>query len=168
MPNATIPLAPAKRRRRWPRILLAVILVLVVLVVVVYFVGTSSAVFKGVILPKVSKSMNANITVSDASISPFHQVVLRDLKVQTTGAEPLLTAPEVRARYGLMDIIGGKINVDEVMIDSPTIQIVENPDGTSNLDAFSKPKEAPKKENPPATPPPSASKPPQLDVKKMV
>jgi len=171
MATATAAPVPPKRRR-WLRVLLGIFLGLILLLVIVYFVGTSSAFFKGVILPKVGKGMNATITVSDASISPFHQVVLRDLKVQTTGAEPLLTAGEIRMRYGLMDIIGGKINVDEITISSPTVQIIENPDGTSNLDAFSKPKEAkpteaPKKESPPGTPP-SAGKPPQLDVKKIV
>ena len=84
------------------------------LLVVVYFVATSGAFFKGVILPRVSKAMNAEVTVSDASISPFSQVVLHNLKVQTTGAEPLVTAAEVRLRYSLMDIIGGNIHVDEV------------------------------------------------------
>ena len=111
---------------------------LLILLVVFYFVATSSAFFKGVILPKAGKSMNATLTVSDASISPFSQVVLKDLKVQTTGSEPVLTAPEVRLRYSLMDIIRGNIKVDEVAVVRPTITIVQNPDGTSNLDPLLK------------------------------
>ena len=63
---------------------------LIVLVVVAYFVATSSAFFKGVILPRVGKAMGGEVTVADASISPFSQVVLRQLKVKTTGTEPLL------------------------------------------------------------------------------
>src|SRR4051812_24909097 len=132
MATATPPSAPIKRHR-WPRIVLGLFIGLLLLLVVVYFVGTSSAFLKGVILPKVSKSMNATVTVSDASISPFSQVVLRDLKVQTTGPEPLVTATEVRARYSLFSIIGGKIKVEGVTLASPTVQIIENPDGTSNL-----------------------------------
>ena len=66
MADAIIRPAP-KRRRRWPRILGRIFLALIILLVVVYFVGTSSAVFKGVILPKVGKAMNATITVSSAS-----------------------------------------------------------------------------------------------------
>src|SRR5437773_11100502 len=113
MANATAAPAPVKRRL-WLRILLGIIVGLILPLVVGYFVATSSAFFKGVILPKVGKGINATITVSDAAISPFHQVVLRDLKLQTTGPEPLLTATEVRAHYGHLDIIGGKCNVDEV------------------------------------------------------
>ena len=83
---------------------------------VAYFVATSSAFFKGVILPRASKALNATITVSDASVSPFRQVVLHNLKVQTAGSEPLVTAPEVRLRYSLMDILGGNIHVDEATL----------------------------------------------------
>src|SRR5437899_4953037 len=92
----TVPAVP--KRRRWLRLLAWIVLALILLLVVVYFVATSSAFFKGVILPKVGKGMNATITVSDAAISPFHQVVLRGLKLQTTGSEPLFTATEVRGR----------------------------------------------------------------------
>ena len=111
----TTSVTPAPRKRRgWLRAMAWVFGVLIVLLVVVYFVATSSGFLKGVILPRVSKAMNAQVTVSDASISPFSQVVLHDLKVQTTGTEPLVTAAEVRLRYSLMDIISGNIHVDEV------------------------------------------------------
>src|SRR5262245_46691357 len=112
------PPAPRKRRR-WLRAIIWIFSVLIVLLVVVYFVGTSSAVFKGVILPKVSAALNAKVTVSDASISPFSQVILRNLKVETTGPEPLATVGEVRLRYSLMDIIGGNIHVDELTASTP-------------------------------------------------
>src|SRR5512136_704937 len=110
--TSVAPSAPIKRRR-WLRLLAGAAGVLVVLVIVLYFVATSSGFFTGVILPRVGKAMNATITVSDASIHPLKEVVLKDLKVQTTGTEPLVTAAEVRLRYSLMDIIGGKINVQE-------------------------------------------------------
>src|SRR5581483_1037777 len=98
-----------------------------------------------------------------ASISPFSQVVLRDLKVQTTGTEPLVTAPEVRLRYSLMDIIGGHINVDEVTLSSPTVVLVQNPDGTSNLDPILQSQKKEEKPSKPSAP----SKPLQINVKKI-
>jgi uncharacterized protein involved in outer membrane biogenesis len=158
--SATIP----RKRRNWLRSIVWILGVLILLLVGVYFVATSSAFFKGMILPKVSKALNAQVTVSDASISPFSQVVLRDLKVQTTGSDPLVAAPEVRLRYSLMDIIGGHINVDEVTLSSPTIVLVQNPDGTSNLDPILQAmKSQPQKPAPPSAP----SKPLQLIVKKV-
>jgi hypothetical protein len=112
--------------------------VLVVLLLLTYFIGTSSAFVKAVILPKVSTAMNARVTVGDISVSPFSQVHIQQLRVETTGTEPLLTAQEVRLRYSLMDIIGGNINVDEVTLGSPVVTIVEHADGSSNLDPILK------------------------------
>jgi uncharacterized protein involved in outer membrane biogenesis len=158
--TTTSPVRPKKRR--WLRLLGWVFGILILLLVVGYFVGTSSSFFKGVILPKVSASLNATVTVSDASVSPFKQVVLRDLKVQTTGTEPLVAAAEVRLRYNLMDIIGGNIHVDEAALVSPTINLIENPDRTSNLDPILKsPKQKPQPE------PTKPSKPPQIDIRKV-
>lgn len=161
--------SPAPRRKRsWLRAIAWIAGVLIVLLVVVYFVATSSAFFKGVILPRVSAALNANVTVSDASISPFKQVVLRNLKVQTTGAEPLVTAPEARLHYSLMDIIGGNIHVDELTLASPTITIITNPDGTSNLDPLVKAQQQkPPEKKPAPRQPAKPSKAAQVDIKKI-
>jgi len=137
----------------------------IVLLVVMYFVATSSGFFKGVILPRVGKAMNAQVTVSDASISPFSKVVLHNLKVQTTGPEPLVTAPEVRLRYSLLAILGGNIRVDEVALVSPTVALVENHDGSSNLDPIMQAQAAEAPEKEPASPA-KPGKPMQIDLKK--
>ena len=130
MTDTTVGTPAPRKRRGWLRAIAWVFGILIVLLVAVYLVATSGAFFKGVILPRVSKAMNAEVTVSDASISPFKQVVLHNLKVQTTGAEPLVTAAEVRLRYSLMAILGGNIRVDEIALSSPTVVLVENADGS--------------------------------------
>src|SRR6185436_11375551 len=131
--NVTTQPAP-RRKRRWLRVISFLFLFLILLLVVAYFVGTSSAFFKGVILPRASKAVGGQITVAEASISPFSHVYLRQLKVQTAGSEPLLQAEEVRLRHGLWSILGGTMKVDEVTVISPVVQLIENADGTSNLD----------------------------------
>jgi uncharacterized protein involved in outer membrane biogenesis len=168
MADATLVTPTPKKRRGWLRAIVWVLGMLIVLVVVAYFVATSSAFFKSVILPRVGKAMNAEVTVNDASISPFSQVILHNLKVQPTGAEPLMTAPEVRLRYSLIDIIRGNIRVDEAVLDSPTVTLVEQADGSRNLDPLLKglPQTAPEKQ-PAAPSKPPAAKPPQIDVKKV-
>lgn len=115
--------------------------VLLVLLVVVYFVVSSSAFFKGVILPRVGKALNAEITADSASLSPFSQVTFEKLKVQPVGAdmpanqaEPLLTADQVKVRYSLLSILRGNYVVKEVSLVSPVIQVVTGPNGRSNLD----------------------------------
>ncbi len=153
-----------RRLLRWIAIIFGA---LVVLLVVAYFVATSEWALKSVILPKVSKAMNAEVTVESASISPFSSVNIRGLKVQTTGTEPLVTAQEVRARYSLMDIIKGNIHVNEVALESPVVTLVTFPDGTSNLDPITK---QPKEEKPKKEPKEkkSSEKPPQVNLQKLV
>ncbi len=122
------------RRHGWLRKAGWVGFALVLLLVGLYFVASSSAFFKGVVLPKVSKSLNATVTVADASIHPFSGMDLHQVKIQTTGTEPLFTADEIRISYHLRGILSGKYLVEEVTVVSPTVAIVTNPDGSSNLD----------------------------------
>ena len=66
-------------------------------------------------------AIKTDVTVAQASVSPFRNVVLHDLKVHPRGSEPLLTVKEIRLRYGLLSIIRGKIDVEEVTVESPVI-----------------------------------------------
>jgi hypothetical protein len=165
MSDSVASIAP-KKPRRWLRRLIIGFSVFLALMVIGYFVVTSSAFFKGVILPRAGKSMHATITVSDASISPFSQVVLRGLKVQTTGTEPLVSAQEARLRYSLVAILGGNLRVAEVTLDSPTVTIVRNPDGTSNLDPITQSSGGAEKQERDTPRKTSASQPPQIELGK--
>ncbi len=151
------------RRPTWRRKLLFLSGGLLVLLVVMYFVVTSSAFFKGVILPRAGKALGGEVTAAEAAISPFSQVTLRQLAFKTTGPEPLVQAEEVILRYRLFAILGGTLKVDEVTISSPIVNIVENADGSRNLDPLTK-KETKTSTGQPA-PKPSTSKPPQIDLK---
>jgi hypothetical protein len=136
---------------------------LLILVIVTYFIVTSPAFIKGVILPRLGDAIHANVTVSDVSFSPFKQMVLRDLKVQAKGQAPVLTVPELNIRYHLRDILGGNLHVDEIALVSPTVELVENPDGSSNLDPLLKALSG----KPSGTTSPQRtkpSKPPQIDL----
>jgi len=107
---------------------------LLMLLIITYFVVTSSGFVKGVILPRVGKSMNSDLKVESVSLSPFSELRLTGLKLQPNGREPLLTAAEARVRYSLIDIMRGTIRVNELTLVSPVIELIKNPDGSSNLD----------------------------------
>lgn len=165
MANTTIVTPSRKRRRGWLRILAWLVVLLLILIVVAYFVVTNPAFIKGVVLPRLSGALDANVTVSNVSLSPSKQIVLRDLKVQTKGQAPVFSAAEVSVRYHLWDILGGNLHVDEIALSSPTVELVENPDGSSNLDPLlkalhGKPAEA-------GTPQPKSSKAPRIDLGKL-
>ncbi|MGD0350734.1 MAG: AsmA family protein [Verrucomicrobiota bacterium] len=163
MTNTSIASPPPKKRRGWLRTLAWLVALLLILVIVAYFVVTSPAFIKGVVLPRLGDAIHANVTVSDVSFTPSRQIILRNLKVQAKGQAPVLTVPELNVRYHLRDILGGNLHVDEIALVSPTVELVENPDGSSNLDPLlkalsGKPSKAGKPK--PAKP----SKPPQIDL----
>src|SRR5437016_3267357 len=101
------------RRGRWLKRLTWAGAGLVVLVVVLYLIATSSAFLKGFVLPRISRAVQADVSVRSAEISLFSRIVLYDLKVTPKGAEPILAATTVIARYNLRAILGGHIVVDE-------------------------------------------------------
>jgi uncharacterized protein involved in outer membrane biogenesis len=162
-----IAVSPPKKRRRWLRRLAGAIVVLLVLLVAVYFIATSSAFLKGVILPRVGAALNSSVTISGASIHPFSGIVLRDLKVQPNGQPPLVTAPEVRVRYHLFDLLGGNLRVDEIALVSPTVELVQNPDGSSNLDPLLQALQAKPATSKPPPPAAKVSQPLQIDLAKL-
>jgi uncharacterized protein involved in outer membrane biogenesis len=155
------------KRTGWFRKLVWLVGIIFVLLIVFYFVATSPAFLKGFILPKISKAIGADVTVSGAQISPFSHLLLRDLNVRPQGGEALLAVQELHANYSLWSILGGNIAVSEVAIESPVVTVIENADGTCNLDVFTKP--AAKKVKPAASAAPkvqTAGKPLQLDIKR--
>jgi uncharacterized protein involved in outer membrane biogenesis len=166
MADETIAAAPppARGRRRWLRVLAGAFAILMALLITFYFVCTSSQFFQKRILPRVSQSLNADITVSSAEIHPFSHIVLNDLRIQSSNQPPVLTAREVTAKYSLLRILRGDIRVDEMNLVSPVIQIVHNADGTSNLDPLNR---ASAKGGGKQAPSGKSSKPLRLDIRKL-
>ncbi|MGH7993644.1 MAG: hypothetical protein ACREDQ_09015, partial [Limisphaerales bacterium] len=147
---------PQKKRHRWLRFFAALAVLVIILIGVVYFVVTNPAFIKSVVLPRIGAAINAEVTVSSLTFDPFKQIALHDLKVQAVGQAPVFTASEVSLRYHLWEILRGNIHVDEIALNSPTVELIQNPDGSSNLDPLlkalqgkpakvSKPKPAPSK-----------------------
>jgi len=138
------PAPPPKTPRRWPKRLGWAGAVFVLLLIILYFVATSHTFLNAVILPKVAAALGTPVTIADSSISPFRKVTLRDVKIGGSAfEEPVIAAREVRVRYSLKDILGGNINVHEISLISPVVQIVQQEDGTSNLDPLLKPSTEP-------------------------
>jgi hypothetical protein len=150
----------SRHSAHWSRRILWTAGGLAVVLILLYWFTTSAAFLRGFVLPKASKALNASITFDDATLRPFSQVILRGVGVRTGPGEPLLTAREVSAKYDLMAILRGDINVHEVVLDTPAVSLIQNPDGTSNLDPILAATKAAK----PAAPA-KPSKPPRLNVR---
>ena len=167
MANTLIAPAPAKKRRGWLRLLLGAAVVLLILIIAAYFIVTSAAFLKSAVLPRVSQAIGAEVTVSDAAIHPFSEIELSNLKVQVKGQPPLVTAPQIRVRYHLWDILHGNIHVDEIALVSPTVELVQNPDGSNNLDPLLKALSAKPSAAAQPAQPAKTSKPLQIDLRSL-
>jgi uncharacterized protein involved in outer membrane biogenesis len=147
-------------RRKLMYIAGALVVLVVVALIAAWFVVTSGGFFKGVILPRVGKALNAEITVSEAQIRPFSKTTLRGLQVTPRGGDSLLTAREISARLRLLAMLGGTIAVDEIVVENPVVTVVETPEGTSNVQPLLQALETPADQSP-AQP----TAPPSLDIK---
>ena len=157
-----------RKPRRWLRWMGYFFGCMIVGLLIAYFVGTSEWALKSIILPRVSKAMNATVTVENAKISPLAEVDLRGLRVQTVGTEPLLSAQRVHANYRLMDVIKGNINVSLVQLDSPVVNLITFADGTSNLDPITQGAEKKEKKPKDTTKEKKSGEPTKLNLQKFV
>lgn len=135
----------------------------VLLVVLTFFIVGNGAFVRSFVLPKVASQLNSELTTEDVSFSPFSSITLRGVKVVPKGDETLFTAKEIRVRYSLFAILGGKITVDEILLDSPQVTLVQRSATDSNLAKVLPPASKPASQ--PAT---TKSEPPQIDIRNVV
>lgn len=144
--------------------LLILAAVLVALVVVAFFVVTSSGFLKGFVLPRVGAALNARVEADSISLSPFSSLEVRKLVVTPNGAETLATVELARVRFSLFTLLGGKLAFDEILVQSPSVTVVQKADGSSNLDPILKQLSA-SSTSAPSSPAAGGGQPPQVDLK---
>ena len=166
MKHAT-PESNSPKKRSWLKWLGWCFASLVVLVAAIYWFATSNAFFQRFVLPRLGAALQADLSVGNAEISPFSRVVLHDLTLTPQGGDTVLRASSITAHYDLISILHGKFLMDELSVVDPTVIVIENPDGTSNLDPLLKSNGSPAKQNSSPAPPSSmkSSEPPAIDLK---
>ncbi|HEX3717623.1 MAG TPA: AsmA family protein [Verrucomicrobiae bacterium] len=150
------------KRISWPRKLLYAACGFVLFVVLGYFFVSSGAFFKAAILPRIGREIGAKITVGGVSISPFSYLYLNDVKIIVPGDEQVFNADNVRLDYSLMSFLRGTVKVNSASVDSPSVTIVENADGTLNVDPLLKSLSQPAANS---APQPQSSKSRRIDLK---
>ncbi len=138
MTEASSPTPAAPRKRRIGFWIGTGLGSLLVLIIVAYLVATSSAFLKSFVLPKASAALKSKVTADTISVSPLGgSLSVRGLAVQPEGAEPLVSAQEVSAKFSLFGILGGKYEISDVTLVSPVVNLVVAGEGKpSNLDTF--------------------------------
>ncbi|MHB1307391.1 MAG: DUF748 domain-containing protein [Limisphaerales bacterium] len=125
----------ARRKGSLLRKLLILTGVLVLVLIAAFFVLTNGSFLKAVVLPMAGKSMNATIEVGDLALSPFSQLQLRQFKLTPTGQnQPLFQAEEILVRYRLPALLTGSLELPEIRIIAPTVNLTQDASGRMNLD----------------------------------
>ncbi|MDW8380629.1 MAG: AsmA family protein [Verrucomicrobiota bacterium] len=119
--------------RRWGRIAL-VVGGTILLLVGIWQLLTSNYFMQRVVLPMVSRQLNADILVDRIKLRPLKRLLVENLRVQPKGAEPLLEARVVTVEYRWQDLIQGRLTIDTLFVESPRVNLVLDAQGRSNLD----------------------------------
>jgi len=129
-------------------------LFLIFLLLIAYFVVSSGWFLERVVVPRVGKALHSTLTVGKAEFSPFTQLTLNQVKLTPDGADTLFEAKQVHVRYNLLSIVRGNILVEDVLLDSPIINIVENAQGGRNTDVLTPKSTQPRQPTKPGGKPP--------------
>jgi hypothetical protein len=149
--------APVSRSRRVLKALLIAAGSLIVLLGLAWWIGTSNFFFQRFILPRLSRQLGVHIEVARAEIHPLSRVVLHEIRIQTATGQPILQAAQLRVRHHLMRLLGGQLDLEELLLDNPSLQVLLDARGHSNLDpllqALQPPDSRPTSAAKPASPP---------------
>jgi type II secretion system protein N len=140
------PTSRSNPRQSWLRWTLIALLLLASLAILLALLLTSSAFLRSVLLPRIGNAFHAEVTADDVALRPFSSLTLRGLRVRSPGAEPVFVADEIHLRYQLRNLLAGRLQLDTITLLNPQFHVVEQPDGSRNLDPFFP-------EQPPATDP---------------
>jgi hypothetical protein len=119
---------------RWKRRLAWTVGCLIALLLLGWWWVSSEMFLRGVVLDKIEKTLNAEITYESAEWSPRRSVVLRGVRVRAVGQKPCLEARELRAAYHWRDLWAGKMQINEISLVEPVLTVAMDAEGNTNLD----------------------------------
>ncbi|HET6420501.1 MAG TPA: AsmA family protein [Geobacteraceae bacterium] len=86
------------------------------------------------VLPRVEKAVHRRMDFDDAKIGLFSGIALSGLKVyEKDGKGSFVSLKEARLHYQILPLLSHRVVVDEIVLDTPDINIVRNTDGSFNF-----------------------------------
>ena len=86
------------------------------------------------VLPRVEKVLHRRIEMADAKIGLFSGIALKGVKIsERDGTSQFVSFAEARLHYQFWPLLSRRVVVDEIVLDTPEIHVVRNPDGTFNF-----------------------------------
>lgn len=112
----------------------AILVLLVGAVVLVHLLVTPERV-KGWVLPVMEEQLHREVSLSDVEVGLLSGIALQDLKVlDRDGRNDLLRIEGLVLSYRFWPLLSGKLIVDEVLVKGPAVRLVQNADGSMNID----------------------------------
>ncbi|MBN2452497.1 MAG: hypothetical protein JXR77_19080 [Lentisphaeria bacterium] len=105
---------------------------LVLLLLCVILVGTRPFVIRGLVLPRLSRTLETPLAVEGIQVAPFSRVQLEGMRVGAPD-EALLDAGLLRVRYGFWGALAGRKQVKEVTARDVAVHLIRREDGSLNL-----------------------------------
>ena len=164
------PAGPARppRKLRWLKWLAGCFVVLAVLLTGLYWYACSYSFFNSWVRPPIEKALGRSLTIKGYTFSPLGRVTLEDVEI---GALPGESTPPLRmARFELrmsaLALRGKRIEISRFFLDSLTIHIVQEADGTLRgpFPTIKPAAAPPPKEKPAAAPPVKKGKAPPAEI----
>jgi len=84
-------------------------------------------------LQSFSRSLNGRLELGDLEGSLLSAPVIRDFRILDAAGEPVLVLPELRLRYDLGTLFRGRLQVEEIRVLRPSVNLVEDERGQLNL-----------------------------------
>jgi hypothetical protein len=87
------------------------------------------------VLPKISERLGRRVSVTGVRVG-IGRLALRGLVVDGGGAAPPAVIPLVRVRYSLGALLGGRVEVEELVLDHPRFEVVRGAAGEDNVSSI--------------------------------
>lgn len=121
-----------------------IVFVLFVALIILVKVVISPEQVKKNILPRISASLNRQVSLGDVSVSIFSGIRLHDLVIQDKeGTQPFLKAGALRLDYRFWPLLRKRVEIKEIRLESPLVRVVRYADGTFNYSDLTDKKEQP-------------------------
>ncbi|MFW8600473.1 AsmA family protein [Desulfobacterota bacterium M19] len=117
---------------------LAVLLIIVVAGLNIFVKSyLTDARIKTLVVPPVEKALGRRVTVGSIKVSLFSGIIINNFAVkEQDGQTDFLHVRAFKIGYDLLPLLHKQLRVSEILLDSPTVKVIRNRDGSFNFSSF--------------------------------
>jgi AsmA protein len=118
-------------------VVIAAAVVLVVALSVIVKTYLTSDRLKAMIVPRVEKRLDAQVQLGEIRVSVFKGIVVKDISLSRDGQD-LLTAKDFVLDYSLLPLLGRRLVIKRIVLDSPHVYVRRYRGGAYNFEGLVK------------------------------